>query len=143
MPDTAAPPKEAQLESVSSDVIGRSSAPGNCEPVSLQPSQRTSKSFARSKRQERNAEPECREPPSSTPVSTHPSNTQRRVTSSESDASSNRHRVNVTPESSVQSHSTRAKSSSSSTAPSSGGRTCGRVPFTSVGEVAGGGRGGR
>src|SRR4051812_12553992 len=121
MPDTAAPPKEAQLQSLSSDVIGRSSAPGNCEPVSLQPSQRTSKSFARSKRQERNAEPECRGPPSSTPASTHPSNTQRRGTSSESDASSNRQRVKGTPETSVRPPSPGAKSSSSTTAPSPGG----------------------
>ena len=34
------------------------SAPGNCEPVSLQPSQTTSNSFARSNRQDRNADPE-------------------------------------------------------------------------------------
>src|SRR3712207_7233738 len=81
--------------------MGRSCGRGNCEPVSLQPSQVTSNSRARSKRQERNAVPRCLAPPIRTPVSTHESKTHRRVTSSSSPASSNRQRVKVTPSSSV------------------------------------------
>ena len=60
-PERSAPRSDGRSSSRSrSRSSAAARAPGNCEPVSLQPSQTTSNSLARSNRQDRNAEPKCR-----------------------------------------------------------------------------------